>query len=489
VLAGAARREPVVTSVFVVASLAVIVATAVAGGAKIAAPALGLLVILAIGHERLLAWRSLLSLTILIILFVPIKRYTLPGNLSFNLELYRLVVALVFFAWLTSLLIDPRVRLRASGLETPLLAFLFAILLSLVVNTKRVNSVGSDAPKTLTFFASFVLTFYVLVSLVRRARDIDFLVRMLAGGGAVLAGFAIFESVTTVNVFNHLSTVLPILRFDPGQAPSLHRGGRLRVYASAQHPIALGAAFALLLPLAIYRARAFGQRRWWFAAGMLLLGLLATRSRTGILMLLAVIVVYLLLRTAEVKRLWWAVLPALILIHFALPGTLGTIKESFFPRGGLIAQQANPGVGSGRIATLGPALHSEFLPNPILGEGFSTRITKPDSVVPVPNGPILDDEWLGILLETGVVGTAALLWFFARALRLMGSAGKRDLSPRGWLLVGVTASVAGFAISMFTYDAFSFIQATFLLFIVLGIGAAALRSPPGEWQRLAESGR
>ncbi len=31
--------------------------------------------------------------------------------------------------------------------------------------------------------------------------------------------------------------------------------------------------------------------------------------------------------------------PALIAIHFVLPGTLGAIKQSFLPAGGLVAEQ------------------------------------------------------------------------------------------------------------------------------------------------------
>jgi O-antigen ligase len=243
----------------------------------------------------------------------------------------------------------------------------------------------------------------------------------------------------------------------------------------------------MLLPFAIYRAVSFGQKRWWIAAGLILLGSLTTRSRTGFLMLLVIALVYLLLRPRETKRFWPAIIPALIMIHFILPGTLGTIKESFFPKGGIIAQQQNASVGSGRLATLGPALHTEFTPNPILGEGFGTRVTTPDPVLAHPNGPILDDEWLGVLLETGVVGTLALVWLFVRALRRMGKVAKRDFSPRGWLLVAATASIGGYGLGMFTYDAFSFIQVTFLLFIVLGIGAVALKWPQQRWEQLANS--
>ena len=192
----------------------------------------------------------------------------------------------------------------------------------------------------------------------------------------------------------------------------------------------------------------------------------------------------------EVKRLWPAIVPALIVIHFALPGTIGSLRQSFFPKGAISAQQQNANVGSGRLATLGPALDTEFKGNPILGEGFGTRITgRPEPGLPPPNGPILDDEWLGVLLETGVVGVITLFSLFVAAMRRMGKAAKADSSPRGWLLAGTAAAVAAYAAGMFTYDAFSFIQVTFLSYLVLGIGAAALLSPREEWERFERNAR
>ena len=492
VVAEAGRREPVAATLVVLATAAVASTVVLGHGSKVVAPADVLVMLLAVAHEKLLAWRSLLSLIILTILFVPIKRYTLPASLPFNLELYRLFVALVVVIWLTALLIDPRVRLRASGLDAPLLFFLLAIGLSIVVNNAQVGRLESSVVKSVTFFLSFVFVYYLIVSLARRATDIDFLVRLLAGGGAVLGALAIYEQATGFNVFDHLKTVMPFLNFDSNQLPHLSRYGALRVYGSAQHPIAFGTALAVLLPLAIYRARAFNQKRWWLAAFLILLGELATRSRTGVLMLLAVALVYVFLRPQSMKRLWPAVVPALIVIHLALPGALGSIKGSFFPKGGIVAEQQNAAVGSGRLATAGPAIDAEFKPNPILGEGFCTRITgdpkNPDPGAPPANAPILDDGWLGVLLETGSFGAFCLAWLFLRAARRMGGAAKRDLSPRGWLLVATTASIVGFGVGMFTYDAFSFIQVTLLLFIVLALGAAALLSPPEEWERLKSRG-
>jgi O-antigen ligase len=487
---GRSRRESRAVLAILVGSL-VLLAGLVArgqgmgvGGAVVAAVAL-----VAVFHAQLLSWRTLLAATLLTILFVPIRRYSLPSSLPFQLELYRIVAALVIVFWLLSLLVDPRVRMRKSGLELPLLCYVAAIVLSLCVNTGRLEAVSSFAIKNLMFFLSFFVIFYVVVSVVRAPEDIDLLVRVLVGGGGIVAALALYEAESHVNVFNHLSSVFPVLHYDPGLAEPIARGGGLRVFGSAQHPIAMGAAFAILLPLAVYLARRTGQKRWWAAGLLMFMALFATRSRTGILMLLALVVVYLVLRPRQTRRWWPALIPLVLLIHFALPGTIGSVRDAFFPKGGLIAQEDRNNVGSGRLATLGPALHSEFTPNPVLGEGSFTRVTVPDPQVTTPNAPILDDQWLGVLLETGLFGFLSLLWFFGRAVRKMGGASRHDDSPRGWLLAGCAAGVVAYAVGMLTYDSFAFIQVTFLLFVVLAVGVAASLTREEDWAALRESDR
>ena len=135
-------------------------------------------------------------LILLVILFIPIKRYSLPASLPINLEPYRLIVFFVAFGWITSLLIDPRVRLRRTPIDGPLILFAFVALLSDIVNRGRVGSVQSEVVKKLLFFLSFFIIFYLTVSILRRSRDIDFIVRVLVGGGAVLGFLAIIERNT-----------------------------------------------------------------------------------------------------------------------------------------------------------------------------------------------------------------------------------------------------------------------------------------------------
>jgi polysaccharide biosynthesis protein PslJ len=471
-IAGSTDRGPMVATTIVLGALAVLVfATLTNAPLKNVAPVTAAIVLWTVCYRFLLAWQNLLALLIAVILFVPIRRYALPGNLPFEMEPYRLLVLLIVAGWLASLLVDPRVRWRRSGLEGPLALVVVAIVGSVLANPGRVASVSSESIKQLSFFASFLLVFYLIVSVVRTQATVDFLVRMLVGGGAIVGFLTIVEARTHYNVFNHLERVMPLLREQP-MAVVGQDGRGDRAYASGQHPISLGAALVMLIPLAFYLARLTSQRRWWLAAALLAIGSLATYSRTSVLMLLAVLIVYILLRPVEVKRLWPALVPALVAIHIMVPGTIGTLKNSFFPSGGLVAQQQE-GVGtagSGRLADLGPGL-SEWSHHPILGEGFGTRVVNGPSA----NSNILDDQWLGTSIETGALGVIAWIWLFTAAVRRLGREAKRDRSTQGWLAVGLAASISAYAAGMLTYDAFAFIQVSFILFFVLAFGAVVLR--------------
>ena len=80
-------------------------------------------------------WPRVLAALILIILFIPIRRYSLPGSLPFEIEPYRLFVAVLLLGWLASLLVDSRTRFRKTGFEAPLL---------LIVGSRR--GVGRGQP-------------------------------------------------------------------------------------------------------------------------------------------------------------------------------------------------------------------------------------------------------------------------------------------------------------------------------------------------------
>ena len=474
--AGARDREPAVVAVVAASMLVYIVwALTTQGPLHQFVPLAALVAVGAACHRILTRWDTMLAGLIAVIMLIPIRRYTMPGDLPFELEPYRVLVALLAAAWLSALLIDPRVRLRRSGFEGPLTLIVCASVGSVIVNGNRISQLGvdSEVAKKLTFFASFLLVFYLVVAVTRTAGGVDLLVKTFVTTGAIVAMFAIYETRSSYNFFDHLSGFVPFI--DINEYPtSGRRGGQIRATGSAQHPIALGAALVMLTPLAVYLARTSGRRRWYAAAGVLCLGTLATVSRTGVLMLLVVGVVFVWLRPKEAKRMWPALIPAIVVIHFAMPGALGTIRGAFFPEGGLIEDQMKSAGtrGSGRVADLGPAL-SEWAQNPVLGQGYGTRIVDRGR----DNAQILDNQWLKTLLETGVLGLLAWLWLYVRAIRRFGRLARDDHSPRGWLLAALTAALAAFAFGMVTYDAFSFIQVTFVSFLFLALAAAVAEEP------------
>lgn len=471
-IVGAGERAPILAAGAVLGPLAALGLTVVMGYPIMpVAASLALLTVLVLRYRSLLSWQGLVAGLFLVILLIPIRRYRMPVELPFELEPYRVVVALVAAAWITSLLIDPRVRLRRGGFEAPLVLFAVGAVGSVLANDARITSLGveSKVVKELTFFASYVLVFYLIVSVARSERAVNFLIKLLVVVASVVALLAVYEARTGWNPFDHLG-VVPFLQPDI-ELDIATRGGRFRALGPAQHPIALGAALVVVLPLAIYLACTRRQRRWWFAVGALALGILAPFSRTSVVMLLVVGLVFLWLRPRQTRRLWPALLPLLVVVHFALPGTIGGLKASFFPEGGLIADQSRSvgSRGQGRVADLSPSL-AEYAEKPILGQGFGTRVVAGEN----PNAQILDNQWLKTLLETGIVGAGAFAWLFIRAIRRTAAAAKADHSERGWLLVALTASIAAFAVGMLTFDAFSFIQITFLAFIMLSLASVEL---------------
>jgi polysaccharide biosynthesis protein PslJ len=175
--------------------------------------------------------------------------------------------------------------------------------------------------------------------------------------------------------------------------------------------------------------------------------------------------------------------PLLIVVKLALPGSIATLKEAFFPKGGLVQEQtafhreADPFLQGGRVRQLGPMLQ-EAGRTPIFGQGFATRQTGFDN--PLRNAPILDNQWLGLLLELGIVGVVGWAALFFGSARRLGRAARRRAGPDGWLAAGLAASIVGFGIAMFTFDGFAFSQATFVFWILISLSGCLLLTETEE---------
>ena len=165
-------------------------------------------------HATFLRWPTVVGLLLSVILFVPVGRFSIATNLPFGLELYRLAVAVVLVAWAGSLLVDPRVQLRRSPFQISLLVILCATFGSIVVNASRVMPLGSAVLKAATFFLSFVLVHYFILSIVRERHAIENVTKLLVSGTATVAVVGVIEQRTQFNIFDHVDRVLPFLQFN-----------------------------------------------------------------------------------------------------------------------------------------------------------------------------------------------------------------------------------------------------------------------------------
>jgi hypothetical protein len=107
----------------------------------------------------------------------------------------------------------------------------------------------------------------------------------------------------------------------------------------------------------------------------------------------------------------------------------------------------------------------------LVGAGYGSRILQDQANA---NSFIVDDQWLSTGMDTGILGVGVWAWLFIRFLRPTYRAARRDRGADGWLYAGIAASITAFAVGMLTFDAFSFIQTTFVLFFLLGLGSVAL---------------
>ena len=302
----------------------------------------------ALAHRWLVRWDVLIGLLILIVLFIPIRRFVLPGNLPFQLEPYRVFVALLVAAWGTSLLVDPRVRLRRTGFDTPCSSSSERHRLDRRQPGLRRERRKVRRPQHARDRAG--------KPRIERRQGVDILHQLRArllcdhergpyagdGGPAGRAAgrlrrcrrrLSIVESRTGFNAFNQLPRLLPFLRenYVPGE---LLRGAGLRAHGPAEHAIALSAVLAMLVPLGVYLAATTRKLRWWLATAALTVGAMAAVSRTGVVMLGVVAIVFFCIRPRSLKRAWPALIPVLVVIHFAVPGTLGTLSGRSPPRVG-----------------------------------------------------------------------------------------------------------------------------------------------------------
>ena len=293
---------------------------------------------------------------------------------------------------------------------------------------------------------------------IRTPRRMHILVRFVVAGAALVAAFSVVQFITGEVWIDKIS--IPGLTqnaaFELGQ-----RQGLTRPTGTASHPIELASMLTMVLPLAILSARSDDRIRFSriLMIGTIFLGIVLSLSRTAILCL----VIGLALTLPSLPRRWRiaagvAGLSVMGVLYVTVPGLVGTLRGLF------VGLSNDPSVQS-RTDSFGLVL--QFISrSPWIGRGLGTFL---------PKYWILDNMYLQLLIEIGLLGVLALLGVLFTAMIVGWKARNRFTGIDRNLATGIVAGVASGTASLAFFDTFAFPQSSVMLFLLVGMSGAYWR--------------
>jgi O-antigen ligase len=288
------------------------------------------------------------------------------------------------------------------------------------------------------------------------------LLRRIVLGASAMSVMGLMDSFTGLDFARYVS--IPGLTVQTQATDLLSRDGLVRAMATTAEPLELAAVLAMCLPLAVHQAR-FAPRelrfRRWVQVALIAGTMPMTGSRSAFFGIAVIaLVLFPTWPKRDRRRAYLALLTAPLLAWLAVPSILRDFGELFGQLGNDQSSKSRSGAFSAAVPYI--AHH------PWLGQGFHTFLPQIYFFV--------DDQYLTSLIETGVVGLAALIclfitgWVTARGTRFITSDSQgRDLAQ------SLAASVAAAAVCFASFDALSFSIAAGLYFLLLGCVAAAWR--------------
>ncbi|MEU6138166.1 O-antigen ligase family protein [Nocardioides sp. NPDC047086] len=284
--------------------------------------------------------------------------------------------------------------------------------------------------------------------------------RRLVIGIGLVAVLGLAQFVTREALVDRIS--IPGLSARGIEIGLYERSGMPRLSGTSTHPIEYGVILSTVLPVVIVYALHAPTRRWLYRAILVVVSItiFMVISRSAILCT-AVAIIVLALRWTWRMRLVALGCGAAIsgLVYLLVPGMLGVIT-------GLFVGAGDDASVASRTDSYGVAF--QFIArDPWLGRGPGTFL---------PQYWILDNQYLGHTIETGLIGMAALLAvilvaaFTARSAR---EAATTDFDRE--LAQGLLAAILAGATAMAFYDLFAFPQSSGCFILVVGLSGALYR--------------
>lgn len=372
--------------------------------------------------------------------------------------------------WVTDWIGRPWSR---SHVKQPLKRFAFAFFLAvlasyLVAATRPLSSAEQLAAdrSVLNVIAWIGVMLAVVDGITTRAR-LDTLLRRITLVCGLEGALGVLQLLAKQSFLQYFE--LPGLSNTGVDPLLLNRGSFLRPVGTAISPIEYGVFLAMALPIALhYAVSDIGRRSFlarWLPVAAIASALSFSLSRSAIVSTVVALAVFLPAWPARLRRrLYVATVAFIVAAAIALRGFVGTIINLF---GGI-------GNDSSTLSRLDsyPIAWSFITRDPLFGRGTGTFL---------PEYWILDNQFLGSLIEIGLIGLICMLLLFLSGfltafqlrepLALLDS-GTPTVSKLGPVLA---ASIAAGSVSFAFFDAFSFPLVPSLLFLVLGCAGALRR--------------
>jgi O-antigen ligase len=342
-----------------------------------------------------------------------------------------------------------------------LYAFCAAVLASYAAAFLRpIDVVEADAAdRNILYLAGLAGVALLAADGIPSRQRLDTLLRRLVAAGAVLAvvGILQFKGYDLSGVFR-----FPFLTEISGLSEVQERSTVRRVAATAAHPIEFGVVLALIFPIALHYAlyAKTSQRLAKVAMLLIAIAIPMSVSRSGTLAV-AITFLAMWITWPNRQKIRTALLAGafLVVMRFAIPGLLGTIRYLFLH---MFDDESYQGRRQD-YEVVGRFIKER----PVFGRGLGTFL--PDVYV------YLDNQYLGFMIELGIVGTFAFVALLAIGVGTSRGARRRADAETRSLGQALAGAIFAALVSTATFDLFAFGIATGLLFLLLGCAGALWR--------------
>lgn len=406
---------------------------------------------------------ALRSLTLLIVLIIGVPSVLIFGPLGSAGTPADVLGLVLLVTWIYRQISTPRSRHAANPVRVAMMCFVAAVLASYIAAAARpISAIElSAADRGLLSVVAWLGMLLVVSDGLPTKKHLDIFLRRLVAGGGALATLGLAQFVTRLPLVNYI--VIPGLRDNSDLNAISDRNNLARPAGTAIHPIEFGAVLTMILPFALHYAMVDCERpllRRWYPVIAIAAAVPISISRSAIVSATVVLIFIIPIWDRKVRRRAYAALFGLgVAGYLVVPGLLGTLTNLFV---GISSDS------SAQSRSDSYSLALQFIDrSPLFGRGFRTFL---------PTYRILDNQLLGTLVETGIVGLAALTLLILTTVATGLGIRRAGLDSATWRLGrAVAASVAAAGCSLALFDGFSFPMAACVFFVVIGCGAALLR--------------